>query len=566
MFLTLCLLCASLLGFGQSIPNGNFSQFETIPCPFNATTTVKAYKDWVLYQTLDDHWDGPIDSNICISLYTFDPIKGIDLETVDLSRPIFARCQFTEVNKILLEKDWLYTFSVNIYDPSNQVFLQGGTGCADNMCSGFYIGIQIPDETGTGTAIRWHQDIPSGDSTVTYFSTCLPTEYFENNYLREFIMKLKVTDGTSPTKKLKLKNAYLNSYGAPNYITQVIAPQFTFVDTSYEVSIVYVADQPNWWNLDYMLLYTDHSSWPSSATPSYVEGRPDPNTTIPQTINLIVDNGTFTPQPFAILRGALVEGSDSIRHNLNLVNNGGDFCLGGIIDFVFDDNTKYIHKGGHVNMEGLTSCMMFRNGGTFEVAEGVTMQYGQDGRGMLALRSGGNMQLDKGSTLLFDGVLWLQGVPTAKHPDPQFYLDLKPGTSLIFGERANVLNANSTSPDVKFNVYMNGGILEDSKLNPAARLLINRIYPKPAARFSDNIKLRHNPSMGTVDIDYISFGNEQVEIALYDLQGRLIHSTPYSATEGFNSFEYDMNYVSAGVYIMNIKGDNGSGTKKVVKY
>lgn len=43
---TLCLLCASLCGFGQSIPNDFFSQFETIPCPFDSTATVQVYKDW----------------------------------------------------------------------------------------------------------------------------------------------------------------------------------------------------------------------------------------------------------------------------------------------------------------------------------------------------------------------------------------------------------------------------------------------------------------------------------------------------------------------------------------
>lgn len=189
-----------------------------------------------MYQTLNDHWDGPIDSTVCISLAT-TPSQGIDLQTVNLDKPIFARCKFTEDNKIWLAPDFIYNMEFSNYNFPNQVYLQGGTGCADNMCSGMYIGIQVPDEAATGTAIRWHQDIPSADSTVIYLTTCVPTEYFNNNYLRELIIKLKPADGTLATDKLALKYAYLSWVGDPNYVSEVIAPPSTYVDTSYQVPI-----------------------------------------------------------------------------------------------------------------------------------------------------------------------------------------------------------------------------------------------------------------------------------------------------------------------------------------
>ncbi|MBI1224297.1 MAG: T9SS type A sorting domain-containing protein [Bacteroidetes bacterium] len=563
---TLCLLCASIFCFGQTIPNGNFNQFETIPCPFNDAVTIQTYKDWTLYQTLDDHWDGPIDSSICINLAA-TPSQGIDLQSVDINKPIFARCKFTESNKVYLSSNMLYNVSASTYNFGNQVYLEGGTDCTENMCSGLIVGIQIPDEPGTGTHIRWYADIPSTDASIYGFDTCVPTEYFANNYLRELIIKMKPKAGTTADQKIKLYDSYFYSPGYPNYISNIVAPQFTYTGSSYQVPVELVSEFPNSWEFDFMLRYTNTSTWPSSMNPSYVEGIPEVNTPDPQTINLIVDQyQTFVPQPFAFLRGALVEGSDTIRHEVNLINNGGDMCLGGIIDFVFDDNTKYIHKGGHVNMEGLKSCMMFRNGGTFEVAEGVTMQYGQDGRGILALRSGGQMILDKGSTLLFDGTLWLQGIPTAKHPDPQFYLDLKPGTSLIFSKKAGVLNANSSSSDVKLNVFMNGGILDDSRLNPTARLLINRIYPKPSNHFSDNVKLIQNPSSALAQLEYISLGQEQVILSLYDLQGRYIASKNFNTVEGHNHLDYDISDIVAGIYMLHIKSSNGSTSLKLIKY
>ncbi|MCC6724312.1 MAG: T9SS type A sorting domain-containing protein [Saprospiraceae bacterium] len=565
--LTLCLLMGSLCGFGQYIPNRNFNEFETIPCPFNGNETVTVYKDWLLYQTLDEHWDGPIDSTVCINVITSNSTIGrIDLQTVDLSRPIFARCKFTESNKVYLDPDRLYNISASINDNPNQVYLQGGTDCLDNMCSGLFIGIQVPDETGNGTAMRWYKDIPENSENIEYFETCVPTEYFSANYLRELIIKMKPTTGTTPSERIRLRHAGYSNYGAPNYVTEVIAPQFTYVDTSYQVPIQYVVPQVPWMSADYMLKYTNTSTWPSSSNPSYVEGRPIVNTPDPKTINLIVEWETFVPQPFAFLLGALVEGSDSIRHNVNLVNNGGDMCIGGPIDFVFEDNTKYIHAGGHVNFEGNNACMMFRNGGTLEVADGVTMQYGQDGRGIMALRSGGKMKLGEGSTLLFDGFLWLQGIPTTQHPDPQFYLDLKPGMSLIFGEGAHITNVMSTVPDVKLNVYMNGGTLDDSKLNDKARQRINRIYPKPSKRFADNVQLLQNPSLGTATIGYTAAGNERVLVEIHDLQGRLTWYKTFDATEGLNNFEVDINGTAAGVYVATVSANGGRASLKMMRF
>jgi hypothetical protein len=563
---TLCLVLASFCSFGQGIPNSYFNQFETIPCPFDPSSTVQAYKDWVLYQTLDDHWDGPIDSSVCISLSASNPAQGIDLHTVELSKPVFARCKFTEANKVWLYPDFLFNVSASTYNPNNPIFLQGGPNCTDNMCSGMYIGIQVPDEAGSGTNIRWHKDIPISDTTITYFETCVPTERFQDNYLRELILKLKTVPSVTPADKLRLFFADLASLGQPNYISEVIAPEFTFVDTSYEMSVELAPTQPNPWNNEYLLLYTNPNTYPSFANPAYVEGRPNVNTPDPKTINLIVGEWlTFVPQPFAFLRGALVVGSDSIRHHLNLVNRGGDICMGGISDFVFDGGTRYIHAGGHVNMEGLNACMMFRNGGCFEVASGTTMQYGQDGRGILALRSGGRMQLDPGSTLLFDGTLWLQGIPTGQHPDPQFYLDLKPGTSLVFGENAGLLNAGSISSDVKLNVYMNGGMLDDSRLSPGERQLIRRIYPTPSKRFSENLQVLGNPVAGQFRLDYLSAGQEQVRLQVHDLQGRLVWSKSYGTAQGHNTLEGEFGAGVAGVYVATLSSRQGQASVKLVR-
>lgn len=57
-----------------------------------------------------------------------------------------------------------------------------------------------------------------------------------------------------------------------------------------------------------------------------------------------------------------MEGSDSVRHELNIINDGMDWCLGIIIDLVFNGNTNLIYGGGHLEFEGSTAYLMFLNG------------------------------------------------------------------------------------------------------------------------------------------------------------------------------------------------------------
>ncbi len=571
-FLTLCLLCTNFALSAQNLPNAYFNQYETIPCPFDSSKTINAYVDWVIYQTLDGTWSGPIDSSRCITL---DAITGhgIDLQGADLTKPLFVRCKLTEDNKVWLEPDKLYNVGTALSSYFNSTELIGGIGCAENLCSGLIIGVQVPDSTGTTTAMRWHTDIVPTATVILptniatdQFVTCIPTEYFNENYVREYIVKMTLASSVMPDNKIRMDYNFFDQRNPNLVLDEMIAPQFTFVDTSYEVPISYVSDQANGWDYIYMLPYNDEPNWPSSAHPSYAEGRPQVNTPDPKVINIIVDGDSeFVPQPFAFMRGALVEGSDSIRHQVNLVNHGGDICMGGdLVDFVFDEGTKYVHQGGHVNFEGRSACMMFKNGGALEVGDGATFQYGQEGKGIMALRPGSTFRLGRGSTLLMENLLWLQGVPTAKYPDPQIYMNLPLGSSLVFGEHANIYNGMSVS-DTKLNVYMNGGTLDDSKLSPASRQLINRIYPKPKADFSDNVKLLQNPVQDLLTLGYVSGGAESVLVEVFDMQGKKMGEQKFEVNEGFNTLNYGVSGVATGIYLASVSTKSGRAIVKVTK-
>ena len=295
---------------------GNFTTFETIPCPFDAAKTIKAYKNWLIYQTMDGTWSGQIDSSRCISLAN-SPSDGILLQDVDLSRPVFLRSKFTQTSPAYLEKNMLYITYAGISWQSTNYGLLSGSNCPENLCSGIFVGIEIPDSTGLGTAIRWYTDIADSNTANGTFETCIPTEYFDYNYLKEFIIKLSFDSTTQSSAKIKMAGAGLDSWALNGYVYDIVAPEWTFEDTSYNVPVSYVATDVNGWNNNYLLMYNDIGNWPSSAHPSYVEGKPQNNTPDPKTINLIVSSGeNLIAQPFTIVRGALEIGRASCRERV----------------------------------------------------------------------------------------------------------------------------------------------------------------------------------------------------------------------------------------------------------
>jgi hypothetical protein len=143
-------------------------------------------------------------------------------------------------------------------------------------------------------------------------------------------------------------------------------------------------------------------------------------------------------------------------------------------------------------------------------------------------------------------------------------MELNPGSSLVFGEKAHVTNAFSPNKDVKLNVFMNGGTLDDSQLSPAARQRIRRIYPKPADRFADNVRVLQNPTPSDLLLDLVSDGEAQVFVAIHDLQGQLVWSKTFEAVEGHNLLNCDWGNLGAGVYMASVSGPTGRATMKVI--
>lgn len=267
-------------------------------------------------------------------------------------------------------------------------------------------------------------------------------------------------------------------------------------------------------------------------------------------------------QPFTNIRGALVEGSDSVRHIANLVNMGGDFCAN-FIDFVVSGGGEYRHGGGHITMHNPRSCMQFRTGSALRVLEGSTLYYGNDGAGMLVLCPSSTIALERNATLVMDGLLNLIYCKEDLG-DQQVYIDLPPGAKLVFTNNARISNEFSLGRQTLLNVRMLGGTLDDTALEILDRTFIRRVYPEPSISFRDNLGLFPNPFTEFLNLSYLSGNEEALQLTWVNLSGQTVLTETFRAQKGMNEWQPELPN-STGMFLLTIAGESGTAIRKVVR-
>lgn len=562
----------SLMAQNLYPPNFNFLSASMKPCPFDSTHLLLQADDWLIYQTLDDTWNGVIDSTKCLGVKDTLGKLIIELDQVDIDKPVFVKNMMNDTTKISLFPDWIYESYASI-ETSDETFVNFSPNCENGFCTGAILGIEIPDSAGTSSLIKTHID-PSESTTDKYYNFCLVTEGFDEIYLKEVVFKFKLLNSLSEGLWFRPQNVSL--YGPDEYYINRI-DQDTFVynysynsgDSSYNVGLfdIGMGEYPIGGN--YILTYHD-TTYPNIQDISYLDLTPFENDTFQTTINIFVEyEQTLYPQPYTQFRGGLIEGNDSIRHQINIINNGGNFCFSETgIDVILEGRSNYIHQGGDIKFGAQTSCFLFKNGASFILADDTDFEYGKNGLGMLVLGQGGTIKLGKNSTLLINNRMVLVEDPSlfGEVDNQQIYMELNEGSTLAFGEQAYLTNDFSIDRNMKLNIYMNGGILDDSKLSAKELEVINLIYPTPPEVFMENVKVFPNPTSGNLTFSMILENEDSVEIEVYDLAGRFIFTKRENGEKGKNDFQIQVNGLSKGVYFFKIKTELGEAIEKVMVY
>ena len=323
----------------SSLGNIYYNDLESRTCPYNESETVLWAEGWAIYQTTNGLWDGPVDSTRCITVEAGGFSPTIDLSQINPEQPLFIRS--TDIQNSSLIPNYIY-LSASSVQPNTGSILKLGTDCPGGLCSGLITRINIPAETPGERSERTYKASIDGDNFEYYIESCITTERFEDQLLETFVVKFTFEEAELSGQELRLfYSDFVGAYDEVASFSELVFPDGSFDGDSYDATIRDVVEG-ELWNTNFLGLYAD-TTYPSANNPFFIEAQPEVNTTAPQELNLYTGPyGNIRFQPFTQVRGALVEGSDSIRHELNVINEGMDWCLGVIIDLVFDGPTNLV--------------------------------------------------------------------------------------------------------------------------------------------------------------------------------------------------------------------------------
>jgi hypothetical protein len=532
-----------------TLPGFQASDTVTRTCPWDTTVVVLTYADWEAYQTLDDTWNGPVDSTICLSLAHVigqDVEARIDFDDADPARPVFLRLLMDSATAIPLVADDQYAFVVDGFPLSGTTLDQGAT-CTEGLCSGIRAAVRIPDSTGAGSDLRWYQASYGSGQFGSPLSLCVPTEGFTDNALRELVLKFTLAS-PGPGQQFRLLWPWaedLLQQGNLDRLVEADLPQFQTGPASFTLWPVSGSN--------FLVMYED-TTYPSPAHVSYFDVTPLPNVAQPTAVTLTLEPYTgFNFQPFTQLRGGAVLNNDSVFHTLTVVNNGADLCLAWqIVELFWGDGDRYVHQDGHLGFEGSRSCFMFRRGSTLEVAAGATLHYGEGNRGMLALLTGSDVVIGYGGELVMHGMVVLKEGPGITGRQ-DLHTRLGPGARIRFAPGSKVFNGASNTGDMKWVIALDGGTVDLDGLNEVDRQKIILVQ-LPEEQLTE---LTATVLPNAVQFQVASRIEEQGLLRCFDPMGRRLLERQVSLAEGPSTLRVETAGWRAGAYlaVLDVNGE-----------
>lgn len=79
----------------------------------------------------------------------------------------------------------------------------------------------------------------------------------------------------------------------------------------------------------------------------------------------------------------------------------------------------------------------------------------------------------------------------------------------------------------------------------------------------ENFALYPNPNKGEFSLSFNSTSGEDIDVNVFDIAGRLVHTKNYNATSAFNE-NISLNNVSAGMYLITVTDQDRTVTKKLI--
>lgn len=491
------------------------------PCEVDSNTTVNSYSKVRMFSTTDDTWYGPLDSSLCYSLTQNGNNWSFPTASVPVDRSVFF--ELTLDSALTLDTSTVYLTEPLLYGISVEVHFR----------------LDMPDSSGTNTVSTLI------DMSFDQFESviCFPTQKILGQRISGIIYEFHSLGSSS--------NAYVSSPNlVPHWDGTHIIPQFTESTINWGPHLV------RYW----------HETYPAADSISYTDVQPWGNPTDSTLIELYVpEYASLHFQDYTSLRGALVDGSDSVRHGLDVILNG-NMCITWV-EVLWEGGTHLVIDGGTVGFHGTKGCNLFGHGGGLKVKSGTEFRYGNDGVGMMALKTDAKIEIEPGAHLIIDGPVFMYEYGTDSEPQ-QLYMDLPVGARLTFAEGSSLSNQYSLDESMHLNIRMLGGELDLSGLNDEERKLINLVYEEPSPRTWENLTIYPNPSIASTTLLWVaSDKGEVIQYELVDMAGKLMRSGSFVTTnQGHNRFELNLSSLKSGTYIIRLMNEEDVlARRKIVK-
>lgn len=518
------------------------------PCQWDSSVSLQKLRDWNVYQTQNDRWDGPIDSSQCINLVLSGAFGKIELADINPAKPVFVRYKVIPNGPMALGHNLLWRTE---YGPlrisGNASFLVSDSTCPNQHCTNVRLGVQIPDSMGIGTATRWHQGNFTPDPFSGRIGFCFPSEKFLGQLIEELLFRIQV-DAYDSSSHILVPYVYVTPHWGYSTFSRLTLSDNSGPNVSETLQ-------------GHFLMLYDAPTYPSIHHPYYVDISLTPPPSVQKTISLILNPLDYlTGQPFTMLRGDTVWGGNGLRHHFVLVNSGGTICMPFIIELMFLRGDGYRHEAGQVQFQHPSSCMAFRAGSFLEIAEGATMNYGEDAFGVLLLQEDAEIRIGKGGALTISNRLMLD----ATSPDGNIHIYLPPGRKLSFSPSSRIdVGSKSANPDAKLVVHMRGGELDDSQLVASSRRHIVTLEEKPFGDILASAQIRYGSAAFEPYVHLYCDEPSALALTIIDLQGREVWQKQLVLSQGPHQFALPVEELKTSIYFLRLTDGKQDQTLKL---
>jgi hypothetical protein len=208
--------------------------------------------------------------------------------------------------------------------------------------------------------------------------------------------------------------------------------------------------------------------------------------------------------------------------------------------------------------------MAFGDGGELNVAANSIFDYGKQGIGMMALRTGAKINIASNSSLVIHNHINMYEYSYNATPQ-NIYMTLNKGSKLVFAEGAQLTNWFSKDSTMQLVVNMNGGELDDSGLSNEDKKLIKRVYPPLMSQTSEQLLIFNSGNDGKLKFKYKATNAGGITYTVYAGNGSLIYQSHATTNQGENIIVCDFVNKSNSTYVLDVYDGVSKVSQQFVK-